>query len=76
MQFLKRFKGTAAGDGMRQEVEINYTNVVIAKQNPELFTIPGDYRPIPTGIDGMGKGAMSPEQMEQLKEIMKKQKQP
>lgn len=71
-----RFKGTATGDGMRQDVEINYTNVVIAKQDPKLFTVPGDYRPIPTGMGGMGKGAMSPEQMEQLKEMMKKQNQP
>lgn len=68
-----RFKGTAIENGMRQDVEINYANIVIAKQNPKLFTVPGDYRELPTGMGAMGGGAqgMTPEQMEQLKEMMK-----
>ena len=72
-----RFKGIATGDGMRQEIEINYDNIVVAKQDPDLFKVPGDYRPMPTGLGGMmGKGdkGMTPEQIEQLKEMFKKQK--
>ena len=72
-----RFKGTATDNGMRQDVEINYANIVVAKQNPKLFTIPGDYREIPTGMGSMGSGSpgMTPEQMKQLKEMMKKRNQ-
>jgi hypothetical protein len=69
-----RIKTTSTdGGGMRQDMDINYTNIVIAKQDPELFTVPGDYRELPTGMGGMGGGAqgMSPEQMKQLKEMMK-----
>lgn len=66
------FKGTATDNGMRQDMEINYANIVVAKQNPELFTVPGDFRELPTGMGGMGSGAqgMTPEQMKQLKEMM------
>jgi hypothetical protein len=73
-----RFKGTAIDNGIRQEVEVNYTNIIIAKQNPNLFAIPGDYREIPTGLGGMGgmgsgTQGMTPEQMKQLKEMMENQ---
>jgi hypothetical protein len=77
-----RFTGTATAENMRQEIEINYTNIVIAKQNPALFKVPGDFRPMPTGLGGMmgkmGKEAegMRPEQIEQMKEMFKKQKRP
>ncbi len=73
-----RFKGITSGDGMRQEVEINYNNIVVGKQDPNLFKVPKDFRPMPTGLGGMmGKGAkgMTPEQLEQLKEMFKKNQQ-
>lgn len=70
-----RFKGTANDRNVRQNMEINYYNIKVGKQNPKLFAAPGNYRLLPTGIGGMGGGPgnMSPEQIEKMKEMMRKQ---
>ncbi len=71
-----RFKGITSDRDMRHNVEINYYNINIAKQNPKLFAAPSNYRLLPTGVTGMGGGPgnMTPEQIEQMKEMMKQQR--
>jgi hypothetical protein len=74
-----RFQGTATGKNIHQEIEINYANIVIAKQDPALFKVPEGFRPMPAGLGSMmGKGAkgVTPEQIEQMKEMFKKQERP
>jgi hypothetical protein len=70
-----RFEGTASGNGMRQDVAIEYANIVVARQDPQLFVVPSDYRPMNAGLGGMGTSGknMTPEQMEQLMKMLKKQ---
>lgn len=70
-----RFTGTASGNGMRQDIQIDYTNVVVTRQDPQLFVVPSDYRPMDAGLGGMGTPGknMTPEQMEQMMKMLKKQ---
>lgn len=70
-----RFEGTAIGNGMRQEIEIEYANIVVARQDPQLFVVPSDYRPMNAGLGGMGTPGknLTPEQMEQLMKMFKQQ---
>lgn len=70
-----RFKGTTRDRNTRQNVEINYYNINVARQNPKLFAAPDNYRLLPTGAGGMGGGPaeMSPEQLKRMKEMMEKQ---
>ena len=67
-----RFAGSASENGMHQTVQIDYTNIVVGRQNPALFTVPADYRKTP-GAMGMPGQGMSPEQMEQMMKMLKKQ---
>jgi hypothetical protein len=66
-----RFLGSSFDSGRRMDMEINYSNINVSRQEPHLFIVPGDYRLVPAGMGG-GSGAMSPAQMEQYKEMMKK----
>lgn len=70
-----RFEGTAIGNGMRQEIEIEYANIVVARQDPQLFVVPSDYRPMNAGLGGIGTPGknLTPEQMEQLMKMLKQQ---
>ncbi|BBO70410.1 hypothetical protein DSCA_43400 [Desulfosarcina alkanivorans] len=66
-----RFEGTASGSGMRQDIKIEYTNIVVARQDPQLFVVPSDYRPMNAGMGASGQ-SVTPEK---IKELMKKLKQ-
>ena len=70
-----RFDGTANTDGIRQDIRIEYANIVVAKQDPQLFVIPPDYRPMSAGFGTMGTSGQSltPEQMEQVMKMLKQQ---
>lgn len=70
-----RFEGTASENGVNQDVLIEYSNIVVAPQDPQLFVVPSDYRSMNTGFGGMGDPGenMSPEQIEQLMKMIKKQ---
>jgi hypothetical protein len=70
-----RFEGTASGNGMRQDILIEYANIVVARQDPQLFVVPSDYRPMNAGLGGMGTPGknLTPEQMEQLLKMLKQQ---
>ena len=70
-----RFEGTASDNGMRQDIQIEYSNIVVARQDPQLFVVPSDYRPMNAGFGGMGSPGknMNPEQIEQLMKMLKKQ---
>ena len=35
-----RFEGTASENGIRQDIEIEYANIVVARQDPQLFVVP------------------------------------
>jgi len=69
-----RFEGTAGEDGKHQDIEIDYANIVVARQDPQLFVVPPDYRPMDPGI-GAGMGTrgknLTPEQMEQVMKMLK-----
>lgn len=67
-----RFAGNASEKGMRQTIRIDYTNIIIGRQNPALFTVPADYRQTPGAMGIPGQG-MPPEQMQQMMEMLKKQ---
>ena len=70
-----RFEGTASANGSSQDIQIDYSNIAVAKQDPRLFVVPPDYRPMNTGLGGMespGKN-MSPKQIEQLMKMLKQQ---
>ena len=49
-----RFEGTASEKGIRQDIEIEYTNIVVARQDPQLFVVPADYRQMNAGMGAMG----------------------
>ena len=68
-----RFTGTANDGGVRQNIRIDYSNIKVGRQNPKLFVVPADYRPLNTGMGAPGQG-MTPEQMEQFMKMMKNQK--
>lgn len=66
-----RFLGSSFENGRRMNMEINYSNIKVSRQDPNLFIVPSDYRLVPTGMGG-GTGAMNPAQVEKYKEVMKK----
>ena len=68
-----RFDGTASTEGMRQDIRIDYANIVVAKQDPKLFVVPPDYRPMNAGFGTMGTSGqtLTPEQMEQVMKMLK-----
>lgn len=70
-----RFEGTASANGSSQDIQIDYSNIAVAKQDPRLFVVPPDYRPMNTGLGGMGSPGknMSPKQIEQLMKMLKQQ---
>lgn len=68
-----RFEGTANENGVRQDIEIRYTNIVVARQDPQLFVVPADYRQMNAGMGAMGTSGqtLTPEQMEQVMKMLK-----
>jgi hypothetical protein len=68
-----RFEGTASAEGMSQDIRIDYANIVVAKQDPQLFVVPSDYRPMNAGLGTMGTSGqnLTPEQMEQVMKMLK-----
>ena len=68
-----RFKGKASGDGMSQDIQIDYANIVVARQDPQLFVVPSDYSPMDTGLGAMGTSGknLTPEQLEQMMKMLK-----
>jgi len=68
-----RFEGTASEDGIRQDIEIEYADIVVAQQDPQLFVVPSDYRQMNTGLGAMGTSGntLTPEQMEQVMKMLK-----
>ena len=68
-----RFKGNASEEGIRQDIEIEYTNIVVARQDPQLFVVPADYRPMDAGLGAMSTSGktLTPEQMEQVMKMLK-----
>ncbi len=68
-----RFEGTASESGIRQDIEIEYTNIVVARQDRQLFVVPADYRPMNAGLGAMGTSGktLTPEQMEQVMKMLK-----
>ena len=71
-----RFEGTASESGIRQDIEIEYTNIVVARQDRQLFVVPADYRPMNAGLGAMGTSGktLTPEQLEQVMEMLKQKK--
>ena len=71
-----RFKGISSDGNRRIHFEQNHSKIKVGPQNPALFKAPKTARRIPTGFGGMGGGPanMTPEQIEQMKEMMKKQR--
>ena len=68
-----RFKGTASENGIRQDIEIEYANIVVARQDPQLFVVPADYRRMNADMGAMGTSGktLTPEQMEQVMKMLK-----
>ena len=68
-----RFEGTASENGIRQDIEIEYANIVVARQDPQLFVVPADYRQMNAGLGAMGTSGktLTPEQMEQVMKMLK-----
>lgn len=68
-----RFEGTASENGMRQYIEIEYANIVVARQDPQLFVVPADYRQMNADMGAMGTSAktLTPEQLEQVMKMLK-----
>lgn len=68
-----RFEGTASESGVRQDIQIEYTNIVVARQDPQLFVVPADYRQMNAGMGAMGTSGktLTPEQMEQVMKMLK-----
>ena len=68
-----RFEGTASESGVRQDIEIEYSNIVVARQDPQLFVVPADYRQMNAGMGAMGTSGktLTPEQMEQMMKMLK-----
>jgi hypothetical protein len=69
-----RFEGTASDSGSRQDIEIEYTNIVVARQDPQLFVVPSNYREMNTGLGAMGTSGktLTPEQLEQMMKMLKR----
>ena len=67
-----RFEGTAGGSGMRQDIKIEYTNIVVTRQDPQLFVVPPDYIPMNAGMGTAGNN-VTPEQIKQLMKKLKQQ---
>lgn len=69
-----RFEGTASDSGVRQDIEIEYTNIVVARQDPQLFVVPSDYREVNAGLGAMGTSGktLTPEQLEQVMKMLKR----
>lgn len=65
-----RFEGSTNENGVRQDIEIEYTNIVVARQNPQLFVVPADYRQMNAGM-GTSVNTLTPEQMEQVMKMLK-----
>jgi hypothetical protein len=70
-----RFEGTASTDGMKQDITIEYSNIVVARQDPQLFDVPADYRPMNMGFGSAGTPGknLTPEQIEQMMKMIKQQ---
>ena len=68
-----RFEGTASEKGIRQDIKIEYTNIVVARQDPQLFVVPSDYRQMNADMGAMGTSGknLTPEQMEQVMKMLK-----
>ncbi len=68
-----RFEGTASEKGIRQDIEIEYANIVVARQDPQLFVVPSDYRQMNADMGAMGTSGktLTPEQMEQVMKMLK-----
>lgn len=68
-----RFEGTASENGIRQDIKIEYANIVVARQDPQLFVVPADYRQMNVGMGAMGTSGktLTPEQMEQVMKMLK-----
>lgn len=68
-----RFVGTTVENGIRNDIQIDYANIVVARQSPQLFTLPADFKPISTSMGGSAipMQNMTPEQRQQLMEILK-----
>jgi hypothetical protein len=68
-----RFEGTASEEGIRQDIEIEYTNIVVARQDPQLFVVPADYRQMNADMGAVGTSGktLTPEQMEQVMKMLK-----
>ncbi len=70
-----RFSGVSSENGVRQNIRIEYTNIVVSRQDPSLFVVPAGYRKMNSGMGAMGapgKG-MTPEQMEQMMKMIREQ---
>jgi hypothetical protein len=68
-----RFEGTASENGIRQDIEIDYANIVVARQDAQLFVVPADYRQMNADLGAMGTSGktLTPEQMEQVMKMLK-----
>ena len=68
-----RFEGTASEKGISQDIEIEYSNIVVDRQDPQLFVVPSDYRQMNTDMGAMGTSGktLTPEQMEQVMKMLK-----
>ena len=70
-----RFKGTVIENGGSQNIRIDYANINVARQDPQLFVVPADYQAMAPGFGAMtapGKN-MTPEQIEQMMKMLKQQ---
>jgi hypothetical protein len=65
-----RFEGSTNENGIRQDIEIEYTNIDVARQDPQLFVVPADYRQMDAGMDP-SVNTLTPEQMEQVMKMLK-----
>ena len=68
-----RFEGTSSENGIRQDIQIDYANIVVARQDPQLFVVPADYRQMDAGLGAMGTSGktLTPEQLEQVMKMLK-----
>lgn len=68
-----RVEGTASEKGIHQDIEIEYANIVVARQDRQLFVVPSDYRQMNAGMGAMGTSGknLTPEQMEQVMKMLK-----
>jgi len=68
-----RVEGTASEKGIHQDIEIEYANIVVARQDRQLFVVPSDYRQMNADMGAMGTSGknLTPEQMEQVMKMLK-----